>query len=323
MENPNPNLVECIRNAIIAFQRGALTQADLLIRIDKSKLPEEWRRALINSPSLSTLNKLTGSGDYTSVRLPTGREINIDPPVIIALRTKTMAAQMINKNIIVAPWRGPAPSSDIVAASVAKVLSAVAARRLLEAGYGIIIASRDGALERALWALATADGMNVTTIGRVYVPPRVEGDTITAQVLGSAVTANLKPHMERVGRAIRHWIKRGGSLSRLIMLTDLEEEDIPSSDYAWYTYGRGAENIDEEEMNEIVLRLIQEGIDLEAARTIARAALSGTENLDALRVIATTIAYHYPAMATNVAKDVAKVLGINETALVILIKSIT
>ena len=325
---PPKYVVECIRDSLVGLHRGRLTQADFTIRVTKTpQLPEAWKKALVEAPTLATLNNLLGEKGGIEVDL-INKKIRVDPPIIIALRTKSMAANILARNPIATPWKRDL-EGDVVVASVAKTLSAVASRRI--ADYTIMITT-DGSLERTLWALATADSLNVITQGFIYVSPRgVYRDVISAQILGSpgqvqarAIQAILAPFIKIIGRAIRHWVNLGGNLSRLVALTDLTEKMIPETDEYWYVYSvNKPKNADPQKVEEIMAKLVEEGIDVATARQIATFYLTLT-SAEMYRRTAIAILYSYPERerALKIAEKVAAKLNLSYGLLAAMIGSI-
>jgi len=308
----NPETIECIRNSIISFQRGRLTQADLIVRITRSPIPAEWKKVLVNTPTIAAFDSLLGVQRGIELNVPWLGRIKIDPPAIFVTKTKAQAGIVLRLNPFTSPWNNRNPVGDLVIASVAKTLAAVADRRIKTK----IILSTEGALETALWAMATADGLSVMTIGFTLLPPGYEGSAIDIQILssGRVLSATLNPF--RVGKAIRHWINRGGNFAALASLTGIKETHIPFDEEGWYLFGASSEEeLDMRRAGDILLPLMAAGLDPRPAREIAKFHLGEKDELRKLKGIADTIAYYYHDRASQIASIVARILQLNLTVL--------
>jgi len=275
-----------------AHEVGEFLRARKIVDSFKSTLIKLIKWILFRIECLKNLSGLSSSSERGGVELsiPWLGKINVDPPVILVARTKAQAARILALNQVASPWRSPL--GRVVVASAAKTLSAVADRRIKT--HKIILMG-NGTLERAIWAMATADGLNVMTLGFTFA---AEMD-----------------NFHRVGRAIRHWINRGGNFSAFSALTGIKEELIPSEEKNWFILSPSIAPFESEKVEETAMDLIFAGIEPRAAREIACFHLVEEDELRKLRRIADTIGYHYPDRAEDVASLVARILNLNEHVL--------
>ena len=297
---------ECIMNLITGYLRGRFTINDVIIRVSREPLLTPYqKREIIKSPTITTVKRVFGEKVEAYKIRWCGEEIHVEPPVVLAVKSKRDAAKLIRLYNFVSQIER---KGDVIACSIVKLTAMLVDRRLDES-YGIALLLPIATdLVKLVYAIAYIEGRRTyTPFYTFYIPELELGES--RLIVGATKLTPLKiEKLESLGAAILRYLNKGGS-KKLLEILGVRENQLPPTDDGWWSFGIAPTEIDERK----VLELVAEGINIHAARSLARR-LSKIRSINDVAIAIKELEYYYPDV-DKVIPIVSKVFNIPENVI--------
>lgn len=262
------------------YSKGLITYTALMYRLLSSRLPQEWKRVLIENPSPQIFESLVSGSELITLNV-NGYEVKVKPPVIITFEKLEQCVRFGREHNIPVEVSGYV-KAPIKVMTFGRLFAKLVDRDMRYVRNYTYIIPMFSSFAKLIYAFSVVEGINVITLGFKFVVGEEESDEFfrLSQVINrlrgvskSEIPVDVALEFDEVKyfnnlcNCVTHYANRGGNYERVVKLLGIDCEVGTSDNYWWLP------RVDRlvEENIEIVNRLVDKwGFDRATATRLAR-----------------------------------------------------